>query len=197
MLKGISPVLTTTILVGAVLVIGISFMSYAVVLSNTQRVEVYIRSLVADEALNTLIYIEKDIVSDSTVSLYVGIVNILNKDTTYYITTFKTDRYGLQAKVYKPLTTSMKYFNEGVFTDLNRIIVDSSKAYIVSLSGDYIPLSTDTVEVYEYRYRHTGLVSITINKELLGSDDYIVVMLLTNVGGDYYELLQLSYQVKS
>jgi len=197
MLKGISPVLTTTILVGAVLVIGISFMSYAVVLSNTQRVEVYIRSLVADEALNTLIYIEKDIVSDSTVSLYVGIVNILNKDTTYYITTFKTDRYGLQAKVYKPLTTSMKYFNEGVFTDLNRIIVDSSKAYIVSLSGDYIPLSTGTVEVYEYRYRHTGLVSITINKELLGSDDYIVVMLLTNVGGDYYELLQLSYQVKS
>jgi len=197
MLKGISPVLTTTILVGAVLVIGISFMSYAVVLSNTQRVEVYIRSLVADEALNTLIYIEKDIVSDSTVSLYVGIVNILNKDTTYYITTFKTDRYGLQAKVYKPLTTSMKYFNEGVFTDLNRIIVDSSKVYIVSLSGDYIPLSTDTVEVYEYRYRHTGLVSITINKELLGSDDYIVVMLLTNVGGDYYELLQLSYQVKS
>ncbi len=197
MLKGISPVLTTTILVGAVLVIGISFMSYAVVLSNTQRVEVYIRSLVADEALNTLIYIEKDIVSDSTVSLYVGIVNILNKDTTYYITTFKTDRYGLQAKVYKPLTTSMKYFNEGVFTDLNRIIVDSSKAYIVSLSGDYIPLGTGTVEVYEYRYRHTGLVSITINKELLGSDDYIVVMLLTNVGGDYYELLQLSYQVKS
>jgi len=197
MLKGISPVLTTTILVGAVLVIGISFMSYAVVLSNTQRVEVYIRSLVADEALNTLIYIEKDIVSDSTVSLYVGIVNILNKDTTYYITTFKTDRYGLQAKVYKPLTTSMKYFNEGVFTDLNRIIVDSSKAYIVSLSGDYIPLSTGTVEVYEYRYRHTGLVSITINKELLGSDDYIVVMLLTNVGGDYYELLQLSYQVRS
>jgi len=197
MLKGISPVLTTTILVGAVLVIGISFMSYAVVLSNTQRVEVYIRSLVTDEALNTLIYIEKDIVSDSTVSLYVGIVNILNKDTTYYITTFKTDRYGLQAKVYKPLTTSMKYFNEGVFTDLNRIIVDSSKAYIVSLSGDYIPLSTGTVEVYEYRYRHTGLVSITINKELLGSDDYIVVMLLTNVGGDYYELLQLSYQVKS
>jgi len=91
----------------------------------------------------------------------------------------------------------MKYFNEGVFTDLNRIIVDSSKAYIVSLSGDYIPLSTGTVEVYEYRYRHTGLVSITINKELLGSDDYIVVMLLTNVGGDYYELLQLSYQVKS
>ena len=196
MLRGISPVLTTTVLVGAVLVVGISFMSYVVVLSNNQRVEAYIRSLTADKALNTVMYIEKVVGDSNTISLYVGVINILKETTVYGITTFKTDYYGLQAKVYKPLTASLSYFNGSVFTSLTSKSVDSSKVYIVSLSGDYVPLTINTIDIYEYTYRHTGLINITLSKSLLNTNDYVVIMLLATVGDEHYEILQLSYQVR-
>ena len=195
MLRGISPVLTTMILVGAVLVIGVSFMSYVVMLSNSQRVEAYIRSLVADKALNTVMYLERVVDYGDKVSLYVGMVNILNESTTYYITTFKTDYYGLQAKVYRSLETSVSYFNGSKFIDLSPTSVDSGKVYVVSLSGDYVPLSIGTVNIYGYMYRHTGLINVTLGKSSLGTDDYVVIMLLVGVGDEYYELLQLSVKV--
>jgi len=194
-LRGISPVLTTMILVGAVLVIGVSFMSYVVMLSNSQRVEAYIRSLVADKALNTVMYLERVVDYGDKVSLYVGMVNILNESTTYYITTFKTDYYGLQAKVYRSLETSVSYFNGSKFIGLSPTSVDSGKVYVVSLSGDYVPLSIGTVNIYGYMYRHTGLINITLSKSSLGTDDYVVIMLLVGVGDEYYELLQLSVKV--
>jgi len=194
-LRGISPVLTTMVLVGAVLVIGVSFMSYVVILSNSQRVEAYIRSLVADKALNTVMYLERVVDYGDKVSLYVGMVNILNESTTYYITTFKTDYYGLQAKVYRSLTTSVSYFNGSKFIDLSPTSVDSGKVYIVSLSGDYVPLSIGTVNIYGYIYRHTGLINVTFSKSSLDTDDYVVIMLLVGVGDEYYELLQLSVKV--
>jgi hypothetical protein len=183
------------ILVGTVLVIGVSFMSYVVILSNSQRVEAYIRSLVADKALNTVMYLERVVDYGDEVSLYVGMVNILNESTTYYITTFKTDYYGLQAKVYRSLTTSVSYFNGSKFTNLSPTPVDSGKVYIVSLSGDYVPLSIGTVNIYGYTYRHTGLINVTLSKSLLSTDDYVVIMLLVGVGDEYYELLQLSVKV--
>lgn len=195
MLRGISPVLTTMVLVGAVLVIGVSFMSYVVILSNNQRVEAYIRSLVADKALNTVMYLERVVDYGDRVSLYVGMVNILNESTTYYVTTFKTDYYGLQAKVYRSLETSVSYFNGSKFIDLSPTPVGLGKVYVVSLSGDYVPLSIGTVNIYGYTYRHTGLINITFSKSLLGTDDYVVIMLLVGVGDEYYELLQLSVKV--
>jgi hypothetical protein len=183
------------VLVGAVLVIGVSFMSYVVILSNSQRVEAYIRSLVADKALNTVMYLERVVDYGDRVSLYVGMVNILNESTTYYITTFKTDYYGLQAKVYRSLEASVSYFNGSKFIDLSPTSVDSGKVYIVSLSGDYVPLSIGTVNIYGYTYRHTGLINVTFSKSLLSTDDYVVIMLLVGVGDEYYELLQLSVKV--
>ncbi len=199
--KGISPVITSMILIGAVLVIGLSFMSYAILLTNIQRSEVVIRNILAEEASKVIMYLENDRRGDSNIVAYVGIAKLINEPSAYYLAVFKANQYELAAKKYTPIDANISIFNSSTpggygFQRAVGTPVSSSNVYTLSTSGDYMPLGTElSLYVYEIPYTHTTLIKIECSSNVVGVDNYLVIMLLVRIDGDYYELLQLSYRV--
>lgn len=199
--KGISPVITSMILIGAVVVIGLSFMSYAVSLTNIQRSEIVIRNILADEASKVVMYLENDYRGSSDIVIYVGISKLINESSTYYLAVFKANQYELAARKYTSIDADVFIFNPSTpgSDKFQRVIgapASPSNMYVLSTSGDYIPLGTEpSLSVYEIPYIHTTLIRIICPSNVVGVGNYLVVMLLVRVDSDYYELLQLSYRV--
>jgi len=199
---GVSPVITTMILVGAVMVIGIAFMSYTVSLSNIQGGEVKLRNILNEESMNVVAYVERDNSSDSLIDLYIGITKVIPEVSRYYIAIFTTDSYGIQAKTLTTLPLSS--INVGVLNyAVSQITTSTSNVFVITSFGDYIPLSFlrdyEYITLYEVEYqRPSTLIKVTIDRSQAGSSlkDYILIVIFQQVSNNYYEILQLPYRVR-
>lgn len=192
--KGLSPVIASAILIGAVLIIGVSFMSYTISLADVQRYEIGVRSLLAEEASKVALFLERDVRLGANVTLYLGIAKVVDEPAPYYLAVLTASRYELASKIYSAVTPlRVRSFNGTAFHIRTPVEVRPDAVYVISASGDYVPIMLRGIRLYDVPYRQVNLVEVTCS--YAGLKEYLVVMLLTSVGDEYYELLQLSYRV--
>ncbi|MEM1982629.1 MAG: hypothetical protein QXZ10_02665 [Sulfolobales archaeon] len=189
--KGISPVLSVTVLIGAVIILGMSFMAYSISLSNAQSSEVRIRNMVVDEAAKVVIYIEKEDTTQSTTTIYLGLTKVIPETSKYYLILFKTNEY---QSIYGliPLSATISQIQQNIPPQPKT----SSQIYVVETAGNYVPLKVlglPSIDTYMFWYipPNSSLIKIEISNNELVNFKYVVPIILVDFGNEYYEVARI------
>ncbi|MCX8185764.1 MAG: hypothetical protein N3G48_01485 [Sulfolobales archaeon] len=198
--SGISPVISVTVLVGAVIILGLTFMAYSISLSNAQSSEVRLRNILVDEAAKTVIYIEKEERNNVNVTIYLGVTRVLPESARYRLTVFRANEYGTFYGLV-PLSASdvevyVKPPNINVVQPMNQ--TQALRTFLVESSGNYVPLSTlglSTVNTYTIWYipPNSTLIKLNIRITSIANFKYVVPVLLADFGSEYYEIARIYY----
>ncbi len=198
--KGITPAITATILIGAVLLIGISFMGFSITISNIQSSEIRLRNIVINELASAVIYVEYEDISGDIVNLYLGLIRMIPENTAYYLIIFKS------TTSYRSLyeLTPIDYVS-GIRVSKNipaTLLAPASKIYVLDEFGNQVPLNLlgiDYLTAYQVDYTPLStLIKIVVNKYDVGYPNYsyIVSILLTEINGEYYEVARITYVLR-
>lgn len=182
-MKGQADLISAVILVSVVLVMSISFLGYASSLLSQKTAESDLNNLLQREAANTLIYREYE--DEEGGVLYLGVVRVDGTRGTYY--------YLAVNKTYCSINGAINggYFKGGVLE------VSSSRVYVVTSSGQYVPLSAlapslSTVPLnpllHEGGNELLAVGDFTVSLNPPSTPNCLAVILFTQVGGDYYEV---------
>ncbi len=202
---GISPVISTIVLLGAVLILGISFMTYSISLSNAQSSEIRLRNALADESAKVVIFIEKDDSTRENIILYLGLTKVIPEPAKYYLTLFKSNEYGTFSGLIplSPAEVSVSVKPPDITAYRPPTGVSAMKIYMTDATGNYVPLmgsGLNTLYVYEVLYEPTPLnltlIKINVGKALVTGFKYIVPVLLMDYGDEYYEIARLYYLMR-
>lgn len=197
--KGISPAITTTILVSAVLLIGISFMTFSVTLSNIQSSEIRLKNIIISELANAVIYVEYEDIKGDEVTLYLGLIKTIPENTTYYLITFKSTKSYRSPYELLPIDISDIKVSGKTPSILS---VPTSNIYILDEFGNQVPLNVlgiNYLTIYQVDYVPLStLIKVVVNKNYVGYPNYsyIVSILLTEINGEYYEIARITYMLR-
>lgn len=202
--KGISPVISTTILIATAIILGIAFVTYSASLSNMQSSEARLRNMITDESAKVITYFEKVTITDNTIEIYLGLTKVIPESSTYYLTLFKTNNYG---SIY-----DLSPLNAGNISqilplppriNISPTTLSAAKTYITEATGNYVPLNAlghSLINAYPLRYEprplNSSLIKIEISKSDLANFRYVVPIILINFGDEYYEVVKLYYFYK-
>ncbi|MEM4567000.1 MAG: hypothetical protein QXM48_01540 [Sulfolobales archaeon] len=201
--KGISPVISATILIATVIILGITFMTYATSLSNMQSSEARLRNMILDETAKVVMYFEKVSTTDNIIEIYLGLTKVIPEANTYYLILFKTYDYG---SVYDLSPLSVSNVSQILPQPPRNILPDTlpaTKTYVVETTGNYVPLNIlgyPSINAYPLMYKpqplNSSLIKIEIGKSDLTGSRYVVPIILINFGDEYYEVARLYYFYK-
>ncbi|MCX8186981.1 MAG: hypothetical protein N3G48_07765 [Sulfolobales archaeon] len=198
--SGISPVISVTVLVGAVLVLGLTFMAYSISLSNVQSLEVRLRNILVDEAAKTVTYIEREERDKVNVTIYLGVTRVLPETALYYLTLFTSNEYGTLYGLVPLRSADVEVYVKppdiNVVQQINQ--VQALRTYVVESGGNYVPLSTlglSTVNTYTIWYipPNSTLIKLKIRITSIANYKYVIPILLIDFNGEYYEIARIYY----
>lgn len=184
-MKGQSEIITAVLLISVVLVLSVSFLSYAASLMSQKTTESELNNFLQTETANIFIYKENSVGS----VIYLGVIRIDGTSSTYYYLAVNG------TKCYPNGLISSDGYPEGYLSSVWR--TSSSSIYILTSDGTYVQLSSfpgfKQASIPLHRLDHDGgnvllKIDLTNVGRGAGGGNCLAIIFFTPVNNNYYEV---------